>query len=116
MNTIELYCVECTSSFGGDSRTVNFYCMAVNRGNAMEQAEADEDPELGGYLYGEPETGEPCSFKEMAADIVSVPGLKVIPFPEGNWAATDEAICALLTWLADSLPCTQTLGLFAEAA
>jgi len=102
----ELFMVECVR----EDRTVNFYCIAQWRGDAMEQAQKDEDPDVGGYLYGEPTTGEPCGFCEMEA-VLFAPGAKM--FPEGDWAATDEAMEALSMWLT-SRPCLETLDLFAN--
>ncbi|HXE63184.1 MAG TPA: hypothetical protein VN519_06560 [Bryobacteraceae bacterium] len=92
-----------------EDRTVNFYCIAQWRGDAMEQARKDEDPDVGGWFYGEPTTGEPCEFRDMEA-VLFAPGAKV--FPEGDWAATDEAMEALHGWMAGR-PCPETLDLFA---
>lgn len=105
MNTPELYRVECRR----EGRKVDFYCMAVNRGDAMEQARQEEDPEMGGYLYGEPDTGEPVGVQGMAR---AVNGGNSQMFPEGNWAATVDAQNALIDWCYEQD--TETLDMFAE--
>jgi hypothetical protein len=112
MNTKQLYRALCASSFDGNSRTVVFYCMAVNRGDAMEQAVTDEDPELGGPFYGQPADIRECTFAEMAAHIHAQ---GAVQFPEGDWHATDETMEALKDWLFDDAPCTETMDVFAEA-